>query len=129
MTKQRNDLDQQRFVDDLQEAINEMDDMEQLRITKSGSLVQLNTLATTKSAAELSSTVAGGGHLNPQMAGQSSTVVASPTDGSTTIASFSSHSTSINFGPNSISTSNGGPRSNVAQSRTATIAAYPYNPK
>ncbi|KAI2802303.1 IQ motif and S7 domain-containing protein 1 [Blomia tropicalis] len=41
----RNDLDQQRFVDDLQEAINEMDDMEQLRITKSSSMVQLNQLS------------------------------------------------------------------------------------
>ena len=37
----RNDLDQQRFVDDLQEAINEMDEMEQLRIQKSNSMVQL----------------------------------------------------------------------------------------
>ena len=39
----RNELDQKRFVDDLRESIAEMDEMEQLRITKSSSLVHLNS--------------------------------------------------------------------------------------
>nr|XP_046908648.1 IQ motif and SEC7 domain-containing protein 1-like [Dermatophagoides farinae] len=38
----RNELDQKRFVEDLRESIAEMDEMEQIRITKSSSLVQLN---------------------------------------------------------------------------------------
>ncbi|KAH9425406.1 IQ motif and S7 domain-containing protein 1 [Dermatophagoides pteronyssinus] len=38
----RNELDQRRFVEDLRESIAEMDEMEQIRITKSSSLVQLN---------------------------------------------------------------------------------------
>jgi len=39
----RNDLDRSRFVEDLKESIAEMDEMEQLRITKSNSLLQLMT--------------------------------------------------------------------------------------
>lgn len=38
----RNELDQKRFVEDLRESIAEMDEMEQIRITKSSSLVHLN---------------------------------------------------------------------------------------
>lgn len=41
----RNELDQKRFVDDLRESIAEMDEMEQIRITKSSSLVHLNTFS------------------------------------------------------------------------------------
>ena len=107
----RNDLDQQRFVDDLQEAINEMDDMEQLRITKSSSLVQLNTLSAAKSSAG-------------EGIGQSSTVVASPTDGTIGTSFSSLASSSVNYA-NSASTSN----SCANQSRNATIASYPYNTK
>nr|XP_027200052.1 probable serine/threonine-protein kinase DDB_G0267686 [Dermatophagoides pteronyssinus] len=45
----RNELDQRRFVEDLRESIAEMDEMEQIRITKSSSLVQLNDFMLTSS--------------------------------------------------------------------------------
>lgn len=57
----RNDLDQQRFYDDLQESILEMDEMEQLRITKSGSLAQLNSIMLNQSDAAKQSKHAGMG--------------------------------------------------------------------
>ena len=100
----RNDLDQQRFVDDLQEAINENDDMEQLRITKSSSLVQLNTLTFSgKGSSDGDHQIhnATGGTVTAHP----STLISSPiTDIITTYSSMSS----INFGPNTSSnTSNG----------------------
>ncbi|KAF7494894.1 IQ motif and SEC7 domain-containing protein 1 [Sarcoptes scabiei] len=39
----RNELDQKRFIEDLRESIAEMDEMEQIRITKSNSLLQLHS--------------------------------------------------------------------------------------
>jgi hypothetical protein len=40
----RNELDRKRFIDDLKESILEMNEMENLRITKSNSLLQLNAM-------------------------------------------------------------------------------------
>lgn len=55
----RNELDQKRFVEDLCESIAEMDEMEQIRITKSSSLVQLNDFLLTKSNNENLATSSG----------------------------------------------------------------------
>ena len=135
----RNDLDQQRFVDDLQEAINEMDDMEQLRITKSSSLVTLNTLANSAGAGKGGAAEGAGGPAGPGggpglassssafMGGDfqqsSQTVIASPTE------SYSIGPTSANY---SSSGTSGGAASSVPangcanQSRSAAIASYSY---
>lgn len=91
----RNDLDQQRFVDDLQEAINEMDDMEQLRITKSSSLVHLNTLASNGGPGEGGS----GGHGPSVGAQSSSTVITSPSELDSYTGS-SLNSSTVNFASN-----------------------------
>lgn len=56
----RNELDRQRFVDDLKESIAEMDEMEQLRITKSNSMLQLNNhFAVDKFKLNLNSSISG----------------------------------------------------------------------
>ena len=56
----RNELDRQRFVDDLKESVAEMDEMEQLRITKSNSMLQLNNhFAVDKFKLNLNSSISG----------------------------------------------------------------------
>lgn len=112
----RNELDQQRFVDDLQESVAEMDEMEQLRITKSNSLVHLNMLdkkdeqPAAKDAADGNKPQGVGEDKQQQQ--QQQQVVSSQTD-VTTCSSFSSMS------PSSVSTGNGAPVPLVSQPSTS----------
>lgn len=110
----RNELDQQRFVDDLQESVAEMDEMEQLRITKSNSLVQLNILGNqpreTENRTQQQQQTTGGEQQNQAMSSQ--------TDVTTCFSSLSS------IGPASASTSTGNERI-APQSIPPTSASQP----